>query len=292
MRVRVGAVSLFFEVFGQEWVVEDEAMHRRPVLLGLHGGPGQDGTMLRHRLAPVADVAQVVVPDQRGHGRSDYGTPDSWNLETWAADVKGLCDALGIERPVVLGASFGGAVAQKYASVYPDHPGGLILVSTSARLPSVEEIAARFREVGGDEAAEVSRRDLEESTEETMAEWNRVCQPLLSRNPEPDPLLARVGSARIETTDVNLHFWSGEAKTLDLRPDLAKIRCPTLVLAGAHDPMTPVQLSEELVATIPHGLARLELIEDAAHNVFHDNPEQVYRRLRDFVGGQPSMRPA
>lgn len=69
MRVRVGAVSLFFEVLGQEWVLEEEGLRRRPVLLGLHGGPGEDGTVLRHRLAPVADVAQVLVPDQRGHLR-------------------------------------------------------------------------------------------------------------------------------------------------------------------------------------------------------------------------------
>lgn len=289
MRVRVGALSLFFEVLGQEWVLEEQGLRRRPVLLGLHGGPGEDGAMLRHRLAPMADVAQVVVPDQRGHGRSDYSTPACWNLETWAADVKALCDALEIERPVVLGVSFGGAVAQKYASHYPDHPGGLILVSTSARLASVDELAARFREVGGAEAGDVARRDLEDSSEETMAEWNRVCQPLLSRSREPDPLLARLEPARIKTPEVNLHFWSGEVQTLDLRPDLANVRCPTLVIAGEHDPLTPVHLVEELVAAIPDGLARLKLIEDAAHTVFQDNPEQVYRSLREFVADLGTM---
>jgi hypothetical protein len=57
MRVRVGAVSLFFEVLGQEWVLEEDGLRRRPVLLGLHGGPGHDATVLRHRLAPIAAVA-------------------------------------------------------------------------------------------------------------------------------------------------------------------------------------------------------------------------------------------
>jgi pimeloyl-ACP methyl ester carboxylesterase len=112
VRVSVGDVRLFFEVFGQEWTLAEETMRRRPTVVGLHGGPGVDGTTLRYQLAPLGDVAQVVVPDQRGHGRSDRGSPETWNLATWAADVRNLCDALGIERPVVLGTSFGGFVAQ------------------------------------------------------------------------------------------------------------------------------------------------------------------------------------
>jgi pimeloyl-ACP methyl ester carboxylesterase len=73
MRIAVGGVRLFVEVFGQEWTFDGE---RRRVLIGLHGGPGLDGMKLRYQLAPLADVAQVIVPDQRGHGRSDYGTPE------------------------------------------------------------------------------------------------------------------------------------------------------------------------------------------------------------------------
>jgi hypothetical protein len=43
---------LFFEVFGQEWVFTGSGLERRPVLIGLHGGPGVDGTGLRYWLAP------------------------------------------------------------------------------------------------------------------------------------------------------------------------------------------------------------------------------------------------
>ena len=139
MRVSVGDVRLFFEAFGQEWAFTGSTMERRPALIGLHGGPGLDGTNLRYQLAPLADVAQVVVPDQRGHGRSDRGTPETWNLATWAVDVKNLSDALGIEHPVVLGTFFGGFVAQQYAATYPEHPSGLILLSTGPRWASLEE---------------------------------------------------------------------------------------------------------------------------------------------------------
>ena len=131
MRVSVGDVRLFFEVSGAEWLLGEDGMLRRPVLIGLHGGPGLDGTKMRYQLASLADTMQVVVPDQRGHGRSDLSTSDSWNLATWAMDVRGLSDALGIERPIVFGSSFGGFVAQQYAASQPDHPAGLILQSRS-----------------------------------------------------------------------------------------------------------------------------------------------------------------
>jgi pimeloyl-ACP methyl ester carboxylesterase len=282
VRVAVGDVRLFFEVFGQEWTFEGSKRH---VLVGLHGGPGLDGTKLRYQLAPLAEVAQVVVPDQRGHGRSDHGTPETWNLATWADDVKNLCDALGFEHPVLLGISFGGGVAQHYAARYPDHLAGLILVSTGPRLPNVEELVARFRDVGGDVAADVMRRDAEAPTKETFAEWMRVCHPLLARHGAGDPRLARVEATRIQTIDVNLHYMSDEAKTTDHRSDLARVRCPTLVVVGEFDPLVPTYLGREIVDAIPDGLAELQVVADAAHDVFTDNAQRSYGYIRDFIVG-------
>jgi len=283
VRVSVGDVRLFFEVSGAEWLLVEDGMRRRPVLIGLHGGPGLDGTKMRYQLASLADTMQVVVPDQRGHGRSDLSTSDRWNLATWAMDVRGLSDALGIERPIVFGSSFGGFVAQQYAASQPDHPAGLILASTCPRLPTPEELIERFRKVGGDEAAEVVRRNSEAPTTETKAEWMRVCGPLLSLKHDPDPLVAALDSVRIQTMDVNLHFFEHEGNTMDLRPALRNVRCPTLVLVGEHDPLTPVHLCHEILAAVPGGLARLEVIPDAAHDLATDSPEHTYRSIRQFI---------
>jgi proline iminopeptidase len=80
MLVSVGDARLFVEVLGQEWAVDDAGVRRYPTVVALHGGPGIDGMGLRHSLAPLTDTAQLVVPDQRGSGRSDRGSPASWNL--------------------------------------------------------------------------------------------------------------------------------------------------------------------------------------------------------------------
>jgi pimeloyl-ACP methyl ester carboxylesterase len=281
VRVSVGDVRLFFEVLGEEWVFTDAGFTRRPTLLGLHGGPGLDGSKLRVQLAPLADVAQVIVPDQRGHGRSDRGSAETWNVTTWAADVKNLADALGGSDRWCSASRLAVASRCTTQARNPDHPAGAIVVSTPARPPTSEETIERFREIGGDEAAEVHRRDLEEPSEETAAEWARVCFPLLSRRREPDPILERLEAWRFEnqSLDVNLHFRAAERT--DLLPVLRGVRCPTLVLVGEHDPMVTTRQAHEVVDAIPDGLARLQPIREAAHDVpptIRSRPTRAFAR--------------
>src|SRR5262249_26520025 len=89
--------------------------------------------------------------DHRRNGRRSGEDPKRWTLAQWADDVKGLCETLGIEKPIVYGVSFGGFVAQAYATRYPEHPAKLVLVSTAARI-DYNEIFAAFEWVGGMEA--------------------------------------------------------------------------------------------------------------------------------------------
>src|SRR4051812_46580996 len=129
MRVDVGGgVRLFVDVDGAGWVPDGQSMRQRPTLLLLHGGPAMDSSQFRGSgLDELTDVAQVVVYDHRGAGRSDWRSREEWNLDVWADDVVGLCDALGIVKPIVLGSSFGGMVAPRYPARHPNHPdrGGL-----------------------------------------------------------------------------------------------------------------------------------------------------------------------
>ena len=81
--------------------------------------------MYKPAFSVLSDIVQIVYFDHRGNGRSKGGDPATWNLAQWGDDVKGLCDVLGIERPIVYGGSFGGFVAQSYAARHPDHPAKL-----------------------------------------------------------------------------------------------------------------------------------------------------------------------
>jgi len=127
------------------------------------------------------------------------------------------------------------------------------------------------------------RRDIENPTDETAAEVKRLCTPLYSRRATPDPAFAKLKEYFIRSPELISHWFPEAQRTLDLRPDLHAVRCPTLVLVGEHDPLNPPALAMEIVDAIPNGHARLELVPDAAHRVFADNPEHVYRRIRAFL---------
>jgi pimeloyl-ACP methyl ester carboxylesterase len=231
---------------------------------------------------PLAELGQVVVFDQRGHGRSDYSTPDRWNLDTWADDIVALCAALEIERPIVLGSSFGGFVVQRYAARHPHHALAHILTVTMPRFDN-DQTVERFRALGGDEVADLVRRDLECSTPETHQEWLRLCSPLMSRTPVAQEWLADLAARTIHTEEVNLHFANGERLTLDLRPELRNLARPTLLLVGELDPIIPPALAREIVAAAPPGLVEFVEIAGAGHSVARDAPDLFVDAIRRFV---------
>jgi proline iminopeptidase len=276
-----GGVRLFVDVDGFGWVADAGALRRRPTVLLLHGGPGMDHSSFKTSvLAELRDVAQVVVYDHRSQGRSDDRPPEEWDLDVWADDVVRLCDALGIERPVVLGNSFGGFVAQRYAARHPDHPARLILSSTAARLDATLSVQWFWR-LGGEDAAVAAAAFLAGPTPEEMGRYLRVCGPLYTRR-AGNPLDSAM---TVRRDDVSRWFFSGPHLAMDLRPDLARIACPVLVLAGEQDPICPIELAEELAAGLPPALVRFERFPDAGHGVYRDEPERALAVVREFVLG-------
>ena len=150
MHVLVNGVRLFFDVEGAKLVPDGPSMREKPTLILLHGGPGFDHTIYKPAYSALADIVQVIYLDHRGNGRSDAGPKESWTLAQWGDDVRAFCDALGIEKPIVLGVSFGGMVAMSYATRHPPHPGKLVLVSTEAKGDSyLERRVEIFARLGG-----------------------------------------------------------------------------------------------------------------------------------------------
>src|SRR5258706_1329658 len=176
MHVDLGSARIFFDIAGPELAIDGERMAKRPTLIVMHGGPGFDHSTLRPYFDRFADSHHVVYIDHRGNGRST-GESDTWNLAQWGNDVKAFCDALGIEKPVVYGNSFGGMVAMAYAALHPDHPSKLILSSTAARM-RLDLTAAMMEERGGKEARAIAERFWSAYDEDAYQSYMRVCMPL------------------------------------------------------------------------------------------------------------------
>jgi pimeloyl-ACP methyl ester carboxylesterase len=280
VRIDIGdGVRLFVDVVGAGFDPTPDTMVPKPALVLLHGGPGFDHSSFRPYFDRFVDTHQVVYVDQRGHGRSDQrDDPSGWDLDTWADDVVRLCDALGIEEPVVLGTSFGGFVAIRYAARNPHHPAKLILSSTLAR-PDFALIESRFGALGGLPAAAAYRRLYTEGDQslESWLAFAQQCLPLYNHAPsEISPARTR------ENYEVLQHFHAPFA-AMDLRDDVGRIEVPTLVLAGRDDPMTPPECSAEIMGLLSDGIGRLEIVDDAGHGTFRDQPVVTERLLRNFL---------
>ena len=284
MRVDIGdGGRLYVEVVGWGLRPDDGAMVPKPTLLVLHGGPGSDHSSFRPYVDRFADTHQVVLVDHRGNGRSDgWDDPSSWTLDTWADDVVRLCDALGIGSPIVLGLSFGGFVAIRYAARHPEHPAALVLASTKARTHE-DESAARFRELGGERAEATYRRIYSDRdlAADAWVDYLTVNMPLYNSTPSP------FGPGRsIMNLDLLVDFTGGEHVDMDLRDDVRRIAVPTLLLAGSVDPMTPPSCSEEIDELLAPGLGELVVVEGAGHGTFRDRPDETEQVLRDFLADE------
>jgi proline iminopeptidase len=278
MRANIGDVRLFFDVEGAKLRPDGATMREVPTLILLHGGPGFDHSSFMPAFSRVAEIAQVVYLDHRGNGRSDHGDPAKWNLPQWGDDVRAFCDALEIERPIVMGLSFGGMVAMSYATRHPDHPAKLVLSSTTA-LTRQERTLEMFEKLGGPEAREVARRFFETPGQAEMAAYQAKCLPLYNRTPSGPEFIQR----SVMNPKLMAEFFLREARTFNLLPDLARIKCPTLISAGTLDPITPLADSKDIAGAMAPGVARLEVFEDAGHGAHRDQPERFFKILNQFI---------
>lgn len=277
MRIQVGDVRLFFDVEGTKLVPEGPWMRERETVVLLHPGPGFDHGLFKVQLGPwLSAGTQVVYTDLRGGGRSDRSTPEERRLERWADDVKELCDAIGVERPAVLGLGFGSVVALKYAARHPEHPSALVLAAPVARI--VPELSvAMYERLGGAEARAVAERFYAGMDEQGFADFLRVCFPLLSSYALTSDVIARADW----NPEVLMEWMRGEAKQLDLREELAAIRAPALVLAGEDDAWAPLESAQEVFDLLP-AHKRFRSYARARHSVFRDAPE-AYEDMRLFL---------
>ena len=281
MKTRVDDVDIYFDVTGLKRVADGLSMKDRPTLVLLHGGPGFDHTSWAETMEPLSEWAQVVAYDHRGNGRSEAGPREKWTLEQWGDDVAAFCDALDIEKPVVVGSSFGGFVAMSYAGRHPDHPSKLVLDSTSARL-DINRMFPVFDRLGGPAAVEAARKFWTDPSPENLASYSQICLPLYSRRPDAMQKMAEMASRALMNTEVLEHFVTVLQPSYDQRALLAKITCPTLVLSGDDDPVTPTACSEEIVSLLDPSIVRFERYP-GGHSMFGELPEQANALLREFV---------
>jgi proline iminopeptidase len=276
MRLDVAGTRLWFDVEGANVVTDGGTLRERPTVVLVHGGPGGfDHTYLKPEFARLAEHAQVVYLDLRGHGRSDWGDAAEWSFEACADDVARFCDSLGIVSPIVLGHSMGGPIALLYAVRHPGHAAGIVVQSGFARWDMARMVEG-FRRVAGDEVAEIAGRSYrgEDVPDE---EWGRVYAAFGPHLPDEERQALVPVNSELNVLGMEL------IRRLDIVDQLRTVDRPVLVCVGAMDPVTPVGAAEEVVHALPADIGRLVVVQDAGHFTWLDAPDVVWPLLVDFL---------
>lgn len=271
------------------WVDERGPSDGVPMIV-LHGGPGLDHHIFGDYLDPLTDrQIRLLFVDQRGHGRSGPSDPATWSLERHAQDVIMLALALGLDRYVVYGHSYGAFVALQNAV---DYPGTQAATIASAGVPStrwLEGIAGeleRFEPVELREQVAASwARELEVRTPEEMVDLLYEQIPFHfadPRDPRIDDFVART-HGMIGSPDVTRYFAANEYGGIDLEDRLLDVPHPILLLAGRHDRACPAAASEHMAKLIPD--ATVHVFEDAGHMTYVESHDEHLDAVAGFVDG-------
>ena len=215
------------------------------------------------QVAALAPDADIVVPDWREAPLSVW---DSW--ESAARWVLGRMPA---ERFALAGLSLGGMLAVEIMQIAADRVSRLALLDTGMRSQNETERAIRGGRI----------RLAEEGHFELVLglQLSRFIPAYrLPDKPLVDAVMAMCGEIGVE---IYKRQEALAAIRADRRPDLPKIRCPTIVVCGRDDAATPLFLSEEMAAAIPG--SELVVVEQCGHLVTMEKPDETNAILRKWL---------
>ena len=274
---------------GTRLFVEELGAGEPPVVLT--DGIGCDGFAWRYLAPRLAERHRVVHWHFRGHGRSGPpADPDRVSIEDLARDLRRVCEACGIERPVIASHSMGVQVALEYYRQNPDAVGALILMCGT-----FGKITTTFH--GTDLLDQVLPSLMRGATMFpglARAIWGRVPAALAFR-------VACVGreldGERIQEADFQRYWehaalmnpnvflrmlqYAGEH---DAKGFLCDMDIATLVVAAERDTFTPMELADEMAHAIPN--AELEVIEEASHAAPVEQPDRIADRVEEFLSSR------
>lgn len=193
--------------------------------------------------------------DLPGFGLSEI-PPEDFDLKKYAAVIESFLEKEGLEKVYLVGHSFGGRIALKFASLFPENLSGLVLVDSAGLKPKDKKIIRFF--------AKILKPFFK-------LPFFRSFRPLIYKIIGAEDYIA---TPRLKNVFLNV-------VKENLEPSLSRIKTKTLVVWGEEDKTTPLSFAETFHRQIKN--SRLEIIKDAGHFSFMDNPEEFSKILFDFV---------
>lgn len=279
-----------------------ESGRPRGTIVMLHGFP-EFWYCWKHQIPEFARDFRVVAPDLRGYNLSDKPEgAENYKMPHLVGDVRGLIDALGEEKVILMAHDWGGAVAWAFAAAHPERLSHLIILNAPhpsvfmrdlVLKPDQQESSQYIHLLRSERGEEVLARDdfklmkkfifstmkepygvSEEDVQRYVEAWSQPGALTGAMNfyramPAPPPSVEEGGQGK-----------AGDPEALKSIPQVM-IRVPTLVVWGMKDHALLPSLLEGLGEYVPD--LEIVRIEDGTHWIPSDSPEEVNRAVRDYL---------
>lgn len=257
MQATVNGVNLFYEMQGEG-----------PPVVFIHGLGGTSNIWHAQRMT-LSKYLRVITLDLSGSGRSDKSRR-TYSVDTWVEEIAGLLDQLGVDQVVIVGHSMATVIVQKFAVRHAQKTRAIVLAGALVELgpPGKEAFTKRAETVEKDGMIAVADAILggalsAGTRERNLALTGMVRELLLSNDPA-----CYAGHCRA--------LIGGSAKA-----DQAKITCPTLLVVGDQDPVTPLSLQRQIAAAIKN--SQIRIVPNTAHLTMLETPEAFNAIVLEFL---------
>lgn len=247
-----------------------------PAIVFIHGFLGSHLVWERQLSGTLAEDHRLIAFDLRGHGASDkpLAAESYTDPGLWAEDVAAVIRELDLDRPVLVGWSYGGYIIPDYLREHgSDAIGGVVFVGAVTKAGTEEAQA-----VLGEELLEIFGGVLSPDVRTRIAA-TRAFVPLLTYRPlDREWYEIILAGAMMVPPEVRLAMFSRELDNDDV---LGRIDVPTLVIHGQDDQTVLVSAAEHIAATVPG--AELRVYDGVGHAPFIEEPQRFNEDLRAFV---------
>lgn len=288
------------------WTSRDIKPTDTPVVF-LHGGPGYNSYSFRRTAGPLLEGdAPMVYMDERGSGASERPISKDYSLGAMAADVEGVRKALGVDRIIPMGHSFGGAVAATYATNYTAHVERLILVDAAIDMPAamgvwMDALKASQPDAWKAEQATDAGRALAATDPKDRCALSRARFAFVMDAAEklPDPTVfytmqqfrkpeGKVEQKRIDAEggfrssgEVAGAVFGPKSDFVCYRADPAALAMPVLVIVGKYDFSVGAAPLKAFAKDLKNG--RFVELDESAHFAYQEQPQAFTRAVKGFL---------
>jgi len=275
--VEINGAAHYYQVMGEG----------EPLVI-LHGGPGLSHHYFLPHFKALTDEYQLIFYDQRASGNSSRAVPpETISTESFVDDLEGIRKSFKLEKMSLLGHSWGGLLALRYALEYPERTERLILVDSAPPNAELDAVNFQAREErrSEDDVRKIREIMASEAFRKLEAPAVRNYFQISEKVKFHDPAMIKKMEIDLDRDKIEKLVWVGQLMNphladYDIVDQLSSITCPVLVIHGDYDTI-PLESSRLIYRQIKG--SRLLVLEDCGHFPFIEAPVLFFREVRDFL---------